>query len=108
MMRHRPTLPQRLEMRPQQALSQFLGPGTLIHVIHGPLQLTEPPQWLGERMHAPRRRLLAGQTHVIAQGGWLTLQAGEQAALLLCHAPATDHRSARRAHLFLHHPATAR
>lgn len=107
-MSHRPTLPQRLEMRPQQTLSQYLVPGTLIHVVSGPVQLTEPPQWLGERMHAPRRRLVAGQTHAIALGGWLTLQAGDQPALLLCHAPAATQRPAHQALPFLHHQPTAR
>jgi len=81
--------PQRLDLRPGQTQSLHLPAGTLLQVRSGSLVLTEAPQWLGDTVHQLKRCVQAGQGHVLTQGGWLQLQAGNApAALELRRSPA--------------------
>jgi hypothetical protein len=62
--------------------------GSRCLVTRGELRLIEPVRWLGERIVRLDRVLGEGAEHVLEQGGWVTLRALTDGALLL-EAPAS-------------------
>jgi len=62
--------------------------GSRCIVARGELRLIEPARWLGERIVRLERVLGEGAEHVLETGGWITLQALTEGALLL-EAPAS-------------------
>ena len=62
--------------------------GSRCLVARGELRLTEPALWIGEHVVRLDRVLSEGAEHVLEQGGWITLQALTDGALLL-QAPAS-------------------
>jgi hypothetical protein len=61
----------------------LLEAGTLVLVVSGSLVLRGPLQWLAETILAPEQRLGPEQALVLATGGWVDLQAGDGAQLVL-------------------------
>ena len=83
----------RLESR---SFTLFAGEQRVLHVAagsrclvtRGELRLIEPARWLGERIVRLDRVLDESAEHVLETGGWITLQALTDGALLL-EAPAS-------------------
>lgn len=65
--------PLALENGQQRAL--YLRAGSLLHVQRGSVELSAPPQWLGEQLVGGWQRLEAGEALALEYGGWVQLQA---------------------------------
>jgi hypothetical protein len=79
--------PQRFTLAAGQLLTVRLRAGSTLQTRRGSVTVTEPPRWLSETVWRLSARLPAGQAQVATQTGWFSLQAGAEAAELLCHAP---------------------
>ena len=60
--------------------------GTRWTATRGTLRVSEPPQWLGERLLSRSVMLHEGESHVVDSAGWVTLQALSDACVQ-CQAP---------------------
>jgi hypothetical protein len=78
------TLPPRttsVRLAAGQSLRLRMAAGTVMHASAGALELAGPPQWLADTCHVPQRRLLAGDTWIAPESGWLTVTASHAGAL---------------------------
>ncbi len=72
-----PLLRDGFDLRRGAARCFYLRAGSHVIAQRGVLQLTEPPQWIGEQIRQPVLRLCANTAHEICEGGWVRLDAAE-------------------------------
>jgi hypothetical protein len=61
----------------------YLAKGTSVVAARGALNVTEPPQWLGEQIRQPSVRVCANAAHTVQEGGWIRLDALEDCRVRL-------------------------
>lgn len=75
--------PIQTSLRPGQNLHAFVEDGTILLASAGQARLTGSAAWLDEQVIHHSFCLLEGQPHVVAQGGWIVVQADRFAELTL-------------------------
>ncbi|MDP9899609.1 hypothetical protein [Variovorax ginsengisoli] len=78
-----------MHLLPGETLHIALDARTTLALWRGVAMLHEAPAWLGEQMVTVSHRLAPGQTHRVAQSGWLRIEAQEGPVEIRCtRAPA--------------------
>jgi len=73
-MPYRPA-PRRLELDPGESLFFHSKAGSALISTSGTLLVTGAPRWLGEQVIREATALEAGQSHTVAEDGWVTVTA---------------------------------
>jgi len=73
-MPYRPA-PRRLELDPGESLFFHSKAGSALISTSGTLLVTGAPRWLGEQVFRDAAALEAGQSHTVAEDGWVTVTA---------------------------------
>jgi hypothetical protein len=86
-MQHRPAL-RHLELDAGESLFFHSKAGSALISTSGTLLVTGAPRWLGEQMFRDAAALEPGQSHAVAEDGWITVTAQHGGAACLVSQPA--------------------